>query len=471
MSEQTIKGMVVGCYFLVVLIIGWLAFKRSQHTLEDYFLGGRKARTVVLFMALFGTNITPFALMATPGLAYHQGIGVFGYNAAIAVIGIPITFWLIGYPAWKAARRLGAITPAELFSRRLHSPLLGQIMFLVFMIYTLPYMVTAVSGVGLAFEVLSENSLDFDSAAAGILLVTAVYTALGGMRATMWTNVFQGSMFLLFILTAFTLIASDLGGPVEATDRVRVIAPELLARQRIPAFEPGAWTSWSIIMAMTVIAFPHMLVRVFAAKDGAALKNACRTYPLAMVLLWGPVVMIGIWGAAEFPDLVGKESERILPLMVQAHLGPVLQGLALASILAAVMSTLDAQLLTLSSMLTRDVLRKLMPGLGERRELLCGRVFLALLMLAVYMIVISKPASIFELARLSFSGYVTLVPTMFLTFHWRRFDAKAAIASILVGNACLVLAVNDLLPSIGLMPGAWGFVAAALVALLASIRR
>lgn len=114
MSDLTLLAVLCLVYFAIVLAIGAVAYRRTSGSAEDYFLGGRSARTVVLFMALFGTNVTPFVLMGIPGLAYHQGVGVFGVNAAIVALGIPLTFWLIGDPARRAARRLGAITPAEL---------------------------------------------------------------------------------------------------------------------------------------------------------------------------------------------------------------------------------------------------------------------------------------------------------------------------------------------------------------------
>ena len=82
-----------------------------------------------MFMALFGTNITPFLIMGISGLAYHHGYGVFGYTAAMAALIIPVAYYVIGYPAWIASRKLKAVTPAELLARRLDSPNLGRLLF------------------------------------------------------------------------------------------------------------------------------------------------------------------------------------------------------------------------------------------------------------------------------------------------------------------------------------------------------
>ncbi len=468
MSDSMVIGGVCIAYFAVVLAIAVLAMRNRQASAEDYFLGGRSAKTVVLFMALLGTNVTPFVLMGIPGLAYHQGVGVFGLNAAIVALGIPLTFWLIGYPAWRAAKQLRAVTPAELYAKRLDSPALGLVLFVAFVAYTLPYLVSSVLGVGVAVSVLTDDAVSLETAAIGLLVVTLAYTSAGGMRATMWTNVFQGAMFTGFVLVAFFGIADQLGGFDAIGARVAAEAPELLEKGERPRFETGAWASWGLAISLTVIAFPHMLVRIFAARDVQSLRNACRAYPVALVLLWLPVVVLGVWGAVVIPDLVGRESDGIFVLLVQRSFGPWMEGLGLAGVLAAVMSTVDAQFLTLSSMLSRDVLRRLKPDLAPRAEVRAGRVFVGVVAVVTAGIVMLRPASIFRIASLSFSGYVMLVPTLYLGLRSRRFTAVGAIASIVVGNGVLLLAWAQPSPILGVLPVGWGLAAATAAAWIGS---
>jgi len=464
-SDLAIIALVCAIYLVVVLAIGIVASRRTTTTAEDYFLGGRQARTVVLFMALFGTNVTPFVLLGVPGLAYHEGVGVFGYNAAIVALGIPLTLWLIGRPAWHAARKHRAITPAELYALQLRSPALGVVLFIAYTVYTVPYLVTSVVGVAVATETFTAGAIDGELAAAALLVVTVLYTTSGGMRATMWTNVVQGAVFMIFIVVAAFAIADGLGGAAAATETVRRVAPELLVVGDRPRFATASWGSWSLAISLTVIAFPHMLVRVFAARDQAALRNTCRLYPPALLALWLPAVLIGVWGAAAIPGLEGRASDRIFPLMVGAHTGAWMQGLGLAAILAAVMSTLDAQFLTLSSMFGRDALRRIRPTMTERTEVRAGQVFSVVLAIATYVVVRSPPDSIFGIATFSFSGYVMLVPTLYLALVWRRFTAAAAIASIVVGNAALLVAFAVGTAPGAVLPVAWGLAAATIVAL------
>ena len=321
-----------------------------------------------------------------------------------------------------------------------------------------------------AIRAADSAEVSFEVAAAGILLVTLLYTSFGGMRGTMWTNVLQGSIFLVFSVVTFFLIADVRGGVAPTMREVASAHPELLNVPDEGPFRIGPWASWGLGISLCVIAFPHMLVRIFAAQDETSLKNVCRLYPAAMVLLWVPCVLFGVWGTLDFPALQGRASDAIFPLLVERHFGPFAQGLALASILAAVMSTLDAQMLTLSSMLTRDVLGRVR---GDRQQIFLGRGFLVVLAAVTWIIAIRKPASIFSIAALSFSGYVTLIPTMFLSMRWPSFSRIGATSSIVVGNIALVAShlwgPKDAL----LLPVAWALVcgtAAAVITTLAAAR-
>ncbi len=442
-------------YIAVVTVLGLLSRRRAARSSEEYFLAGRTLGPVVLFMALFGTNTTSFVLIGIPGLSYSLGIGVFGLNAPIVALGIPLTFWAIGSPARRLAVREGALTPAELYSKLLGSKAVGFVLFALFTLYTIPYMVQAVKSAALILAASSEGNLPQWAAGLGVMVVALLYTSLGGMRATAWTNVFQGTVFMVFMIAAFFLIPRSLGGFGAAMEAVRAHNPDLLTLTTGGLFEPRAWASWGLVIALVVIVFPHMLVRLMAAKDERALRRVCRLYPLALVLLWVPAVLIGVWGAAAFPDL--ERPDQIFQLMTSAHLPAALGSLGFLAVLAAVMSTLDAQILTLGSMVTRDALAPM--GLAQRlSEVWSGRLFSVLIAAVVYLLAITWDDSIFAISRKAFEGYLTLFPTLLLGVRWRRLTAAGALASLLVGNAVLVAGWLGWLPLFGFLPPFWALV-------------
>lgn len=474
MKEVLVPFLVVlGIYVVAVVFVGVLASRRSGRSADEYFLAGRGLGTGVLFMALFGTNCTAFVLVGIPALAYRDGIGTFGLNAPIVALGIPLSFWAIGVPARRLALELGALTPAELYAKRLRSRAVGVVMFAVFTLYTVPYMVTAVDGAASTLAAVTDGAVSPAIGAALVLLVALIYTAMGGMRATAWTNVLQGAVFLGFMAIAFAAMATSMGGWTESLERVRAVAPDHLSPGRGGLFEPRAFASWSLAISATVIAFPHMLVRLFTARDEETLRRISRLYPLALAALWIPAVMIGVWAAAEFPGLEGRARDGVFASMVLRHLSPLGAALGFLAVLAAVMSTLDAQLLTLGSMLTRDVL----PARSASRQVALGRVFGGVVAVLVYLLWLVSDETIFGLASVSFSGYVTLAPVLFLGVRWKRMTAGGALASMILGNLVYFLALGNpfstgaaLTPSwAGFLPVVWGFLAALTGALLISV--
>ena len=81
----------LAAYAACLLLIGFAANRGAARTPDEYFLAGRRLGPVVLFMALFGTNATAFVLIGVPGLAYHDGIGVFSANARKSGCAMPIS--------------------------------------------------------------------------------------------------------------------------------------------------------------------------------------------------------------------------------------------------------------------------------------------------------------------------------------------------------------------------------------------
>ena len=97
---------VVAVYLLVLVVIGWVSSRRGASSAEDYFLASRGFGTLVLFMALFGTNVTAFALLGLPGLAYHKGVAVLGFFGAAAAFWSPVAAQIIVFTMAVVAIRL-----------------------------------------------------------------------------------------------------------------------------------------------------------------------------------------------------------------------------------------------------------------------------------------------------------------------------------------------------------------------------
>jgi SSS family solute:Na+ symporter len=195
--------------------------------------------------------------------------------------------------------------------------------------------------------------------------------------------------------------------------------------------------------------FPQLFQRFMAARDERSLKLTAVLYPLATGVLFFLPVAIGVMGRMVEPGLTGSRTDQILPLVVARLLPPWLGAVAMAGGLAALMSTMDSQLLTLSSMIVRDgaALTRKSPFANRHSKIV------VLLLAAAGLALALKPwAPILDIATETFTGLTVLFPVTLAAVYWRKTNAWAGFASILVGEALVVLYHFKLLPAFGFLP-------------------
>ncbi len=423
---------VFAVYLLILIAIGVASYRRGVSSAEDYFMAGRTFGSIVLFMSLFGTNVTAFALIGMPGISYHAGIGTFGFFGAMAAFVTPMAFILVGYPVWNIGKRHGYMTQPQMFGERWQSPAVAYLLFGLLLLYTVPYMIVGLIGGGLAITAISKGAVSYALGAAFVAGVTVIYTSLGGMRGTAWTNVFQATLFLGFLLLAFFGISGKLGGLQAVQERLIQEAPHLLGKEH-PRLAHGIWATGFLVGPLSVIAFPHIFLRLMTARNASALRRSIYIYPLGLILLYLPITLIGVWGALDIPGLVGKESDKILPLLVEKHLPFWLSAVGLAAILAAVMSSLDGQILTISTMIAVDILG----GKEHHARTRVGRVGVIVIAAVCLVIALIRPAGIFDISVYAFSGYTLIVPVMVAGLFWQRSTRTSILAGALVGHGLL----------------------------------
>ncbi len=375
-----------------------------------------------------------------------------------------LTFVLIGRPVQQLGQKYGLITPPELVLHLTGSPALRLLFFLVMTVFTLPYLAMQPMAAGYALQSLL--GIPYFAGAALITAIMLVYTFLGGFRGVAWTDTFQGGMMITLLLVAVALIASKFGGLSSANQTVALTHPELFARPGLGGlYSPGIWFGYMALWFLCDPMFPQLFQRFFAARDSRALTTTMSLYPLLTGFLFLLPVTIGVLGRATYPQLpAGTSADQILPLMLAQHVPPVIEALVLTAALAALMSTLDSQLLTLSSMFARDVVGPVRQYLARREggkaansqssevSPWIGKAFVVGLALVGLAIAYRPPATFRVIATQTFTGLAVLFPTIIAALYWKRMTAWAGISSILVGEGMVIAYYFKLLPSFGTLP-------------------
>jgi len=445
---MTVKIIVLIGYFMIVLIIGFIARTRWQSSPEAYFLADRKLGTVVLVGTMVATNFSAFTVFGTSGAGYRDGYAFFpimGFGTGF----MALTFWILGRRIWRVGRESGAVTPPEMIKAQYRSPLLSFIFSLVMIVFTIPYLALQPMAAGYALEALIGLPYVY-----GCVLVTGIivlYTLRGGLRAVAWTDLFQGTLMVVLLGISLYLVAGHHGGFVASNAKVMSLNADLFSRPGgLGKYTLAIWFSYMALWFFCDPMFPQLFQRFFTARSERTISRLMLIYPLICTVVFFMPVAVGVLGRLSFPELVGKDADRILPMVVTLVSGDVMAALVMACGLAALMSTMDSQLLTLSSIFTRDII-----PLFSRKQLkgnLVGRAFVIILSLTGLALAYKPPATILQIATQTFTGLAVLFPTVIFSLYARRVWALPAILSICCGELMVVLYYFGLLPAGGFLP-------------------
>lgn len=420
---------VLSVYLGLVLLVGLLSHRSFRGTSEDYFVATRSIGPFVLLMSVFGTHMTAFSMLGASGEAYRSGIGVFGLMASAAAIIAPVMMFFIGTRLWVAGKRFGYLTQTQLFRDRWQSDALGLMLFVVLLTFVVPYLLIGVLGGGFTLTQITGGAVPSWVGGLAISVVVWLYVTFGGLRGTAWVNTFQTLVFMTLGAVTVIWIVRQLGGLEQALAQVAAERPDLMVREG--NISKTRFITY-LLIPMSMAMFPHMFMHWLSAKKVTSFRLPMILYPLCVAIVWVPSVLLGMMGHLSFPGLEGPAASSVLIRMIHMHAPELLAGLLGAGVFAAVMSSLDSQVLAIGTMFTQDIVRHY--GFGDRmsgqQQVLVGRVFVAAILIITYLLSLVANATIFSLAVWSFTGFSGLFPIVAAALFWRRSTKVGAMASI-----------------------------------------
>ena len=429
-------------YLLVVLAIGIVAWRRTAD-LRDYILGGRRLGRWTTALSAQASDMSGWLLLGLPGYAYLAGL-----ESAWLVAGLLAGTWL----NWRlTARRLriateaygDALTLPEYLQRRFADPygllrLLGAAVVLLFFTF---YTASGLVAGGKLFETVFNLPYAW-AVSAGAAAVLA-YTFIGGFLAVSWTDALQGMLMLvaLVLVALFGMVA--VGGFEGLAAGLEARNPALLS-----AFTDRAGAPLTVLAVVSLLGWglgyfgqPHILARFMAVRSSNELDASRRIAVGWVIIALGAATLVGLTGAAWLdPPLAGADSEKVFMAMAALLLHPVVAGICLAGILAAVMSTADSQLLVASSAVSEDLYRDLLrPNAGAGELLWIGRFAVIVIAIGAYALALDPDSKVLDLVAYAWAGFgASFGPTILASLYWRRMSLAGAYAGILVGGITVV---------------------------------
>lgn len=428
-------------YLLLLVGVAIYSLKFSSKGISEYFIGGRKMNRFVVALSAVVSGRSAWLLLGVTGMAYAQGP-----SAIWAVVGyIVIELFLFLYYARRLrnfTEKRDCVTVPDFFAERFEDKngLLRITIVIIFLVFMIGYVSAQFVAGGKAFA--SGFGMEMNTGILTTALIVVVYTIVGGFLAVSLTDMFQ-AIFMILALVILPIIAIvDFGG-------LGFLLEQLAAMDGIYV-DPFALSVGAAIgfigIGLGSPGNPHILARYMSIDDSKQLKAAAVIGTVWNVLMaWG-AVFIGLAGRAYFPDvsmLPASDTENLFPVLAQQHLHPVLFGVVLASIFAAIMSTADSQLLVAASSVVRDVYEKIIrknEKVPQNQLVLYSRVVVFILVVISLVFGFLAEDLVFWLVLFAWAGLGAAIgPTSILALYWEGTTRSGIFAGLITGTVVTIV--------------------------------
>ena len=440
----------ISLYLFSLIAIGWVSYRaRRENTLNDFYLAGSGFGLVILFLTLYATQYSGNTLFGYTGKTYRIGYAwVMSVHFMTAII---VCYLLYAPRLYQLARERSYITPVDYLNDRFSSNLLNLLVTLVMIVVLSNYLLAQLMAMGRAAQGFASIRPD-DAYQYGVILLTlimVVYGTLGGMRAVAWTDAIQGVVLIAGFVVLVILLKNQYGPLSLATQKIlQSNDPSILMKASPPdANRSREWLSYILLIGLGGALYPQAIQRVYAARSARVLRQSLAIMafiPLTTALL---AMITGIYAIAYISGLEGAESDQVLTkILSEVQQGSVfgywLVVILFSAILAAMMSTADSALLSISSMLSKDIYGRFINQHASDAQLtLIGKLFswiliIVLVWLAIYL---KDKASLIILLDRKFDLLVQLVPAFMLGIYWQGLSKGPVIAGLAAGIVIAIL--------------------------------
>lgn len=371
-----IDWVVIIIYGLAMLLVGWYYSRKTKNT-EDYLLGGRKMRSFVVGVSLFITMISSLSFLSYPGEMVKNGPTVF-----IAMLIFPLIYYIVGWFLIPKFMEIKVSSAYELLEKRLglRVRMLATFFFLTLRFFWMATIIYATINTALVAVVDIPSSY---TSYIGILLMllTILYTSMGGFKAVITTDVLQSIILWVGVVLAIIFVIIDFQSFTSWLPDHYLRNWDSL-RWGIDLHERSTVGNIMVFLLSWYICTngsDQMAVqRYLSTKD---IRAARRSFGISLAVTFVVKILLAVVGLAmiayftKHPHFLndGKtlydQADNLLPKFILVGLPIGISGLVVSGILAAAMSSLSSGLNSSSSVITEDIIKRLTPRLVSKNPL------------------------------------------------------------------------------------------------------
>lgn len=387
-------------YLAVLLAVGFFTSGRAR-TVADYFLGGRKIGPWLTAVSSTASSESGWVVLGATGLVYADGLSAWWFMPG-CLMGYLINWLFLAGRMRRHSKEHDSITVPDYIAYSFgdRSQLLRSVAVLIIFFSMLGYVAAQFTAAGKAFIALFDWSYSTGVLMGAVIIL--IYTLMGGYFAVVWTDLIQG-LLMAFGLVVMPIIAFFAVGGLHS-----VIASAPTADFLTFTGGKTGYALFGLIVGLLGIGLgypgqPHVITRYMSAQSDEVIKRGRIIALVWGVLVFGGAVLFGLVSRALIPEL--KDPEEIFPRAALMLLHPILAGIMLSAVLAAIMSTASSQLLVAASSVVKDLYESLFGrDPGEKRLVLFSRITVLVLGALSILFALSKTRVIFWFVLFAWSG-------------------------------------------------------------------
>ena len=413
-----LKASLLVLFFAVMLAIGF-ACRGHAKDVDGFVLGGRK---VGPWLTAFAYGTSYFSAVVFVGYAGQFG-WKFGLSATWAgignaVLGSLLAWFVLGRRTRIMTQRYKSATMPQYFGARFNSPALKIVASMIVFVFLIPYTASLYNGLSRLFGMAF--SIDYSVCIVIMSVLTAIYVIAGGYMATAVNDFIQGLVMLVGIVAVICAILASKGGLLAALDGLAKV-PGPAVTGAAGASTPGVFASFFgpdplsllfvvILTSLGTWGLPQMVQKFYAIKDEKSVQTGTVISTFFAFVVAGGCYFLGGFGRL-FGDVPGVHNpdgtiafDAIIPSMLST-LPDILIGIVIVLVLSASMSTLSSLVLTSSSTMTLDFMKKTFwQDMSEKTQLVVMRVLIAVFIVISVALAFNPPAFIAQMMGVSWGG-------------------------------------------------------------------
>ncbi len=455
---------------LLPILIGFICLRRTKNQ-SDFFIGGRAMDKFVVALSAVSSGRSSWLVLGVSGMAYTRGTG-----AVWAVVGYitaeMFQFIYIGRKLRVQTEGFQSLTLLDFFESRFNDTrqlirITGSLIIAIFITaYVAAQFVGGAKSLSTALDVPILAAL----LASGALVL--IYMVLGGYIAVAYNDVIRAIILILGLVIFPAVGLAKMGGFRILLDSLEQLNPAL-----IDPFSLGAGAIIGFLgIGLGSPGQPHIVVRYMSIDDPDKLRFSAVIGTFWNVVLGWGAVFIGLIGRALIPaveNLPGRDPEIIYLVLASDFFDPVLYGLIIGGIFAAILSTADSQLLVVASTFVRDIYEKIikkdMP-IPEAKRLSLSRWVVVLSGILALIMAYFAQDLIFWLVLFAWGGLgAAFGSALIFTLYWKKTTTAGVLAGMITGTLVVIIWKLYLVEPTGLYELVPGFILACLALVFVSL--